>query len=162
MTRNEILEIQAASNLEYFTEKYLGTKLPENLFKETHIPNISEDTMLKYVLWDAMFRFDRTSIIIYPNAAWARDGCQKLSEMCFDRLPDWLRSGTKKITRDEIKFDTGSRIWFRGFNAYAVKGLKLNTLALSTRLHEDEYSSMSIEGPTRLIPGKKSKLISFI
>ena len=115
--------------------------------------------MLAYILWDAMFQSNRTSLVIVPIYDSGVDMRKHLKQM-WDTLPDWLRCGIKYFNRHCIEFDNGSSIRFSACSAHAGRGLSVSILYVDQAAYmpHGPYQEMAMNfGPC--LYGDNTKLV---
>lgn len=111
-------------------------------------------------MWDAIFHQNRYSVVLFKNVTRAIIASKAFKESVA-ALPSWLLPRVARNMRDTLAFNNGSRIWFKGFSPYALRGLSLNNLAISNQLNDDEMQEAWYTGAPCIVTKADGKLITF-
>jgi hypothetical protein len=115
--------------------------------------------MLAYILWDAMFQSNRTSLVIVPKFDFGVEMRKRIKQM-HDALPSWLRCDIRYFNRQCIEFHNGSSIRFSACSAHAGRGLSVSLLYVDQAAHMPygPYQEMAMNfGPC--LYGGNTKLV---
>lgn len=86
-------------------------------------------TMLARAMWAFCFQPERTTLFITHRLDAAHDMSRWFLEK-FEELPEYLRPGLVRKTRDELAADNGSNIRFRPASANAGRGFSVSLMLL--------------------------------
>lgn len=137
---------------EYFTEKYIKVisldkglvpfnlyQYQRNMFAEfnTNRFNIvlacrqsgKSISACAYLLWYALFRSEKTIVILANKGDTAREMLSRITLM-LENIPFFLQPGTKALNKGSIEFSNHSRILARATSGSSVRGLSVNLLYL--------------------------------
>lgn len=87
------------------------------------------ETVAAFLLWYAIFNFDKTILIVSNNGANAKEILSKI-KYAYEELPDFIRPGVDPSTynKHEIVFDNLSRIITKATTSDAARGLAISLL----------------------------------
>lgn len=130
LNREQIIElVRCAGAHDYFLKKYLDSSYTFDQPDGT----CSEDVMLKYFLWKAMFNSNQSLIALFPNDMIAKDAMESLRND-LEMIPSWLKSSLKVRNTATIQFDNGSSIYLRNSNPNYTRGMSFRTIAISNHV----------------------------
>ena len=68
-------------------------------------------TMLAFLLWETMFKSDRSTLLLFPRHSTAIMANHKARDM-YEALPTWLRAGATFMNGQRLAFENGSSMRF--------------------------------------------------
>lgn len=105
-------------------------------------------TIAMYLLWFAIFNFDKTLLIASKDNAHAID-IQDRIKYAYEELPSWLKPGVVWYNRHSMKFDNGSQIIStptteKTGRGYSISYLYLDEFAfINPRIQEALWASIA-------------------
>jgi len=85
-----------------------------------------EEVVLAHIVWNLLFHYDRTYMVVTPTARLAQHWCRVVADEIL-RMPEYMNCGLKK-TRDVLEFGNGNRVIFRCCNENAGRGMTISSL----------------------------------
>lgn len=87
------------------------------------------ETVAAYLLWFAIFNFEKTILIVSNNSSNAKEILSKI-KYAYEELPDFIRPGVDPTTynKHEVLFDNKSRIITKATTDDAARGLAISLL----------------------------------
>ena len=114
------------------------------------IPTHNSETSAAYLLWFAMFHFDKTILIASRSNDHAMEMIQRIRNS-YERMPMWLKPGVNEDgwNKHNLGFDNGSRIMSTATSENAGRGFTISLLYLdefafvSPNIQEEFWASIS-------------------
>lgn len=144
----------------YQNDMFLACRDRKNVIASTSRQTGKTSTAAAFILWDAIFNFNHTTLIVSHTHASANDVMDRIRFM-YVNLPEWLKPKLVRNNKTEIILDNNCKIFTQAASEYAGRGLTLSMV------YFDEFAFINPryqkEMMTSLIPalGPDGKRIVF-